>query len=203
MTIADPETYQRHRHRHDRSSTRTAWTEILLTMLLFGSIGAITWAVRGTRGWGGIDGTILPGMTWALLWYYVCGRKGIDARGIALWLGLGIALGGELGYGQYVSWIRGMFNVGDEIIDIAPWVGWLGFIVAGIGWGAPGGIALGWALGGKTSLNGWLVRLMIPVGIALFLRMFIQAYPGLFFPHWDPVRYAVRSDGIDPAVAAI
>ena len=38
-----------------------------LPMLLFGSMGAITWAIRGTGGWGGIDGTIVPGMTWGLL----------------------------------------------------------------------------------------------------------------------------------------
>jgi hypothetical protein len=61
--------------------------EILFAILLFGSVGAIAWAVRGTNGWGGIDGTIVPGMAWGLLWYYVCARKGIDARGVALWLG--------------------------------------------------------------------------------------------------------------------
>jgi len=48
-----------------------------------------------------------------LLWYYLCYRKGIDARGIPLWLGLGIAFGGELGYGQCVSWIQGESEVGD------------------------------------------------------------------------------------------
>ena len=107
MTIADPEKYQRHRE------ARTGVGEWSLAMLLFASIGAITWAIRGSAGWGGIEGTILPGMTWGLLWCYLCHRKGIDARGIPLWLGLGIALGGELGYGQYVSWIRSRFEVGD------------------------------------------------------------------------------------------
>lgn len=133
MNIADQRTYQRHRE------GRTGIEEILFAMLVFASMGAITWAIRGTSGWSGIDGTIVPGMTWGLLWWYICWRKGIDARGVPLWLGLGIALGGELGYGQYVSWIRGMFNVGDEIVPVAPWIGYAWFAICGVGWGAPGG----------------------------------------------------------------
>jgi len=83
--------------------------DLLLPMLLFGSVGAIAWAVRGTSGWGGVDGTLIPGLMWGVLWYYLAYRKGIDARGLVLWLGLGISLGGELGYGQYVGWIQGKF----------------------------------------------------------------------------------------------
>ena len=78
MTIADYEKYQRHR------DARTGGGEWSLAMLLFAGIGAITWAIRGSAGWGGIEGTILPGMTWGLLWCYLCHRKGIDARGIPL-----------------------------------------------------------------------------------------------------------------------
>ena len=73
MTVADKAKYQRHRERG------TAVYGLWLPILLFGSMGAITWAIRGTGGWGGIDGTIIPGMTWGLLWYYLCYRKGIDA----------------------------------------------------------------------------------------------------------------------------
>ena len=153
-------------------------------MLVFASMGAITWAIRGTSGWGGIDGTVVPGMTWGVLWWYVCWRKGIDARGVSLFLGLGIALGGELGYGQYVSWIRGMFNVDDAVIPVAPWVGYAWFAICGVGWAAPGGIALGWTLAGRKSLGAWLARLVIPVGIALLARIVVQTCPWLFFPNW-------------------
>ena len=133
---------------------------------------------------GGIDGTILPGMMWGLLWYYLCHRKGIDGRGIALWLGLGIALGGELGYGQFVSWIRGMFNVGDEVIPVAPWIGHAWFAITGIGWGAPGGIALGWALSEKVTLRGWFVRLFVPLGVAFLGWLLVRECPWLFFPNY-------------------
>lgn len=133
-------------------------SELLLSMLLFGSIGAITWAIRGTAGWGGVDGTIVPGFTWALLWYYLANRKGIDSRSSVLWLGLGIALGGELGYGQYVAWIRGTFYIGDGTVTIDPWLGYLWFIICGIGWASPGSILLGWSLGKNISKARWIGR---------------------------------------------
>ena len=104
--------------------TANPYYECILPMLLFGSMGAIGWAIRGTSGWGGMDGVIVPGMTWGLIWYYLCHRRGIDARTIPLWLGLGISIGGEWGYGQYVSWIQGKFEAGDAILPIAPWIGY-------------------------------------------------------------------------------
>ncbi|HDP34026.1 MAG TPA: hypothetical protein ENN29_02835, partial [Candidatus Hydrogenedentes bacterium] len=60
MTIMDKDLYQRYRMRRDRHLLYELW----LPMLLFGSMGAIAWAIRGTDGWGGIDGTLVPGLTW-------------------------------------------------------------------------------------------------------------------------------------------
>jgi len=179
MNIGNELTYQRHQQ------DRTTITEVVLTAIVFASMGAITWAIRGTAGWNGIDGTIVPGLTWGILWWYVCWRKGIDARGIPLWLGLGIAMGGELGYGQYVSWIRSMFEVGDEVVPIAPWIGYTWFAVCGVGWAAPGAIGLGWAITGRKSLGVWLPRLIVPIGIAILTRITMQAWPWLFLPKWD------------------
>jgi hypothetical protein len=91
--------------------------------LLLGSVGASTWAIRGSDGWGGIEGTIVPGMAWALLWCYLSLRRGVDARGVALWIGLGVAVGGNLGYGQYTDWIQGRFQTEHGTIHIDPWLG--------------------------------------------------------------------------------
>ena len=137
---------------------------LLLSILLFGSMGAITWGIRGSAGWGGVDGTVLPGIMWGLLWYYLAYRNGLDGRGVILWLGLGIALGGELGYSQYVSWIRGILLVG-EAKTIEPWLGYLWFTLCGIGWAAPGGILLGWALGERVSVRYWIIRsiMLVPL----------------------------------------
>ncbi len=179
MHIGNEQTYQRHQ------KDRTKITEALLTTIVFASMGAITWAIRGTAGWNGIDGTLIPGLTWGILWWYVCWRKGIDARSVPLWLGLGLAMGGELGYGQYVSWIRSMFEVGDDVVPIAPWYGYAWFAVCGVGWAAPGAISLGWALAGRKSLGVWLPRLIVPIGFGILTRLAIQTWPWLFLPKWD------------------
>ncbi|MCA9041792.1 MAG: hypothetical protein KDA65_15670 [Planctomycetaceae bacterium] len=197
MQTSDQPIWQRNR------TGQTSFKEFVLAMLLFASLGAITWAIRGTNGWGGMDGTLLPGLTWGILWWYLCWRKGIDARGIPLWLGLGITLGGELGYGQYVNWIQGVFMVGDEVIDIPRWVGYLWFAICGIGWAAPGGIALGWALRGRVSLGHWLARLVFPLGIAILTRIFILTCPRFFFPYWELGIYTPSEAGtIDLTAAA-
>lgn len=154
---------------HRKSDGSSMIYEILLTILLFGSIGAITWAIRGTAGWGGVDGTVIPGLTWGILWYYLAYRKGIDTRGIVLWLGLGLALGGELGYGQYTSWIRGIFYAGEGTIAIKPWLGYFWFMMCGIGWAAPGGILLGWALGKSVSTKIWIIRSLTLIVLLILL----------------------------------
>ncbi|MCC6490255.1 MAG: hypothetical protein IT364_22410 [Candidatus Hydrogenedentes bacterium] len=212
MTISDRALYARHRAERDTGPWGArAVCELWLPMLLFGSIGAITWAIRGTDGWGGIDGTIVPGLTWGILWYYLCSRKGIDARGVALWLGMGIALGGELGYGQYVSWIRGQFHVRDEVVPVLPALGYAWFMICGVGWGAPGGIVLGWVLDGSRSYARWIVRsillglllvLLFNLGAPLFGagvidwlgQRLVELCPGLLFPNADFGIYAGELD---------
>ena len=157
MTILNQEKYNKHLIARSGEKHSIVY-ELLLPILLFGSIGAIAWSIRGTSGWGGVDGTVVPGLMWGVLWYYLAYRNGIDARSIVLWLGLGLSLGGELGYGQYVSWIQGIFYVGDGTIAIAPSVGYIWLILCGIGWAAPGGILLGWALGERVSIRNWVIR---------------------------------------------
>jgi hypothetical protein len=170
------------------------YAELVLPALVFGGMGAIAWAIRGTNGWGGIDGTILPGMLWGILWCYMCWRQGIASYGVALWLGLGIALGGELGYGQYVSWIQGNFRVGGEVIPVAPAQGWVWFVFCGIGWGAPGGVFLGWALSNRSSWQVWAARLTVPLALAGLGWLLIQWFPALFFPNYDLGIYAGEPD---------
>ncbi len=207
MTVTDKDLYRRYRCDTSRYLVYDLW----LPMLLFGGMGAITWAIRGTDGWGGIDGVLVPGLTWGLFWYYLCRQKGIDARGVALWLGLGLALGGELGYGQYVSWIQGKFYVGEDMFPVSPWVGYGWFMICGIGWGAPGGIVLGWALGTAASARQWIARSLLMVallaitfnlplpllgeGVVSSLGALLARYcPGLLFPNAELGLYAGELD---------
>jgi len=203
MDIADTLRYEHYRRASAAwDSTHAFIVNLGLPTLLFGSVGAITWAIRGSSGWGGIDGTVVPGMTWALLWYYLCYRRGIDSRSVVFWLGLGIALGGELGYGQYISWIMGRFTVGKEIevmgkttsfLELARWQGYMWLMIAGASWAAPGGIFLGWALRRKTSIKNWCTRILIPLGFAAIGWLLVRRFPSLFFPHYSPEFYTAEN----------
>ena len=131
---------------------------------------------------------------------------------MVLWFGMGFALGGELGYGQYVSWIRGTFHIGNEAIEIAPWMGYLWFAICGIAKAIPAGIFLGWALHGKASAKVWATRvLLVFMLLAIILNLgapvlgsgavewlgdrLVQHCPGLIFPHADMGIYAGEMDG--------
>lgn len=181
------------RLKQGETNSELNYYEILLTILLFGSIGAVAWAIRGTAGWGGVDGAVVPGLMWGMLWYYLSYRKGIDARGVVLWLGLGIALGGELGYGQYVSWIQGNFSTANGTIAINPSLGYFWLVLCGIGWGAPGGIVLGWAIGKRVSTQIWIVRSLILLVLLILLfispavdwlgELLLKTNSGILFPN--------------------
>ena len=167
--------------------------ELFYTLLLFGSAGAIAWAIRGTSGWGGVDGTLVPGLTWGVLWWVIWTLKGLDARKVSLWLALGLALGGELGYGQYTGWILGMFSVGETTIPISPVTGYIWFFICGMGWAAPGGIVLGWGMGQNVSAGRWIARSLWMIALLLILFAWplvdtlalwlAQTWPDVLFPH--------------------
>ena len=70
MTILNQEKYNQHLDARSGGKHSMVY-ELLLPILLFGSIGAIAWAIRGTAGWGGVDGTVVPGLMWGVLWYYL------------------------------------------------------------------------------------------------------------------------------------
>ncbi len=203
MTIIDMDHYQQHLKAREPGRLSLVH-ELWLPMLLFAGMGAITWAIRGTAGWGGVDGTVLSGLTWGLIWYYLSRRKGIDASSIVFWLGMGIALGGELGYGQYTGWILGRFSVGDEVLAISPITGYWWFFLCGIGWAAPGGILLGWALAGRVSTGKWIARILLIIPLFIFLfawpvvdwfaAIFVKTIPGLLFPHADMGLYTGELD---------
>ena len=63
-------------------------------ILLFGGLGGLTWAIRGSSGWGGFDGALIPGLTWGLIWVLLSCKRGCDQQVGMLWLGLGIGIGG-------------------------------------------------------------------------------------------------------------
>ncbi|MHA1147550.1 MAG: hypothetical protein ACTSR8_04845 [Promethearchaeota archaeon] len=195
IKIYDQDVYKNYRENKAKlTKFQVLLNELLIPCLIFGSLGAITWAIRGTSGWGGFDGALVPGFTYALLIYYFLYKRGIDARSIVFWLGLGIAVGGMWGYGQYVSWIQGTFYVNgvENTRSISPTIGYLWFWLCGATWGGVGGIFLGWALGKNATLRTWLKRIIIPLILAISGYILILIIPSVFLPFYEQ---GIYSDG--------
>ncbi|MHA1343005.1 MAG: hypothetical protein ACTSQG_03405 [Promethearchaeota archaeon] len=192
MEVIDKLKYKQYRERKAKwNNFQSFFYDIFLPCIIFGSIGAMTWAIRGTSGWGGFDGALIPGFAWGLLWFYLMYRRGIDGRAVCFWLGLGIALGGMLGYGQYISWIQGRFYVNgpNKTFDINPLIGYIWLMICGVAWGGVAGIFLGWVLSEQVSLKQWIIRIFVPlifVGVSVLIIIYL---PSLVFPYYSKELY--------------
>ncbi|MHA1340498.1 MAG: hypothetical protein ACTSRZ_10220 [Promethearchaeota archaeon] len=180
--------------------------QLVIPALIYACIGAIAWAVRGSSGFGGFDGTLVPGSAWGILWVYFAYKKGIDGRFVSFWLCIGIAIGGLLGYGIYVSWIQGVFQINNSIIatkDISPIYGYIWFWIVGADWFGVGAIILGWVLSSKVNIEPnknlyknktkfkiWSLRIIIPLIFALIGLILTYVLPNLFYPFYDPTFYS-------------
>jgi hypothetical protein len=182
ITIAEKDLYSAYRkHKKERSKKEVIWFDFILPAFFLGSIGAITYAIRGSGGWGGLDGAVIPGMLMGILWYYILRRRGVNARILVFFIGFGIATGGMWGYGQYGSWIQGDFNWTGWYIN--PVIGHLWTFISGITIGGAGGILLGYSTGRKRmTWKNWFLRLLFPVGFVLLGYIMTLLFPRLFFP---------------------
>ncbi|MHA1731743.1 MAG: hypothetical protein ACTSU5_07350 [Promethearchaeota archaeon] len=204
MEILDRKRYAAYRAARDAWSPREKFfAELGLPMLLFGSVGAVTWAVRGTSGLGGLDGALVPGMAWGLLWVFTCHMRGVDGRVAGFWLGLGISIGGLLGYGVYVSWTTGVFQLSaQDSLPVGPAVGFTWHAACGAAWGGIGGVVLGWTLGGHASKRRWLARAVVPGASAVAGVLAFLLLPHLFLPHYSAELYSGASCPLCDRVAS-
>jgi MFS family permease len=185
----------------NQSSRRKYFDQLILPCLVYALMGAITWAMRGSSGWGGFDGTLIPGMTWAILWNYFAYLRGLDGRISGFWLGIGVSIGGMWGYGQYVSWIQGIFYTNTNVIPyesilVNPIYGYIWFWIVGAIWLGIAGVFLGWALdknyfnlSRSEKIKKWLPRIEIPLMTALIGWILTILYPQWFFPNYSEVLY--------------
>src|SRR5262249_30134630 len=45
--------------------------DLVLPTLLFAALGGMTWAVRGSSGYGAVAGCIFAGVTWGAAWWFI------------------------------------------------------------------------------------------------------------------------------------
>ena len=182
---------------------RYAPLDYALIAVIFSLLGAFFWAIRGTGGFGGMDGGILAGLGWAVLWYAFSNAGG-STRNRPLGNGylvpailLGIAFGGMTGYGVYISWLRGVFflNHPEGVRDIAPWTGFTMLFFCGLHWGGVPGAFMAWCAQDRPATKKtWAERWACGIGAAVLAGAIVRSFPQWFLPFYDLGIYAVEGN---------
>jgi len=132
--------------------------DFVLPTLLFASLGAMTWAVRGCSGYGGMAGCLFAGVTWGAAWWFIARDPGpIQSRPYAsgwiiLALAVGIAVSGGRGWMQWPSFFEGRLQTNTpkgEFVSISRGYGFVWLFIAGVPWAGIGACLLAWCASGR------------------------------------------------------
>ena len=80
--------------------------DLVLPTLLFMALGAMTWAVRGSSGFGAVNGCVFAGVTWGAAWWFIARdpaarqSRRYSSGWIILALTIGIGISGNRGWMQ-------------------------------------------------------------------------------------------------------
>jgi hypothetical protein len=166
--------------------------DLLLPTLLFGALGGMTWAVRGSSGFGTVWGCVFAGVMWGVAWWYIArDPSGEQSRRYAsawvvLAITLGVGLSGERGWMQWPSFFGGQILLNDvkgERLPISRGYGFLWMFIAGVPWAGLGACLLAWC-GSLREMRiwHWILRIALGVGFAALGRWLVNAYPQEFWP---------------------
>src|SRR5437867_2575430 len=154
--------------------------DFVLPTLLFSALGAMTWAVRGSSGFGASSGCLFAGVTWGAAWWFIAHepacRAEAQARGrgprstrryasgwIIPALAFGFAFSGNRGWMQWPSFFLGHLQTNaskGEFVPISRAFGFLWLFIAGMPWAGLGACMLAWC-GSKQPLRAqdWCLRI--------------------------------------------
>ncbi|MEW6201522.1 MAG: hypothetical protein AB1546_06080 [bacterium] len=161
-------------------------------ILLFAVGGAFMWGLRGSAGYGGTSGAVMPGLWWGLCWYALAAGDRKGAGWVVLACAFGYGFGGMHGYGQFMDWIRGVFAINRQegvFLPLNPAVGFMWWAITGLGWGGFGGIMLSWALDRKRNAGVMVVRALILIAGWIIGSWAVRNFPQFVFPHYSPETY--------------
>ncbi|MFO0917488.1 MAG: hypothetical protein U0872_04135 [Planctomycetaceae bacterium] len=168
---------------------------LVLPTLLFAALGGMTWAVRGSSGYGASAGCLFAGVTWGTAWWFIAR----DPSGATLrryssgWIVLAVAAGvgfsGNRGWMQWTHFFDGKLSTNyaqGQFEPISPNYGLLWLFLAGVPWAGLGACLLAWCGSlRETRLCHWAARIGCGVGGAFLLQYLYRAYPQYFLPLYD------------------
>ncbi len=187
--------------------------DLVLPTLLFAVLGAMTWAVRGCAGAGGMNAHVAPGLTWGAAWWFLARDRGYDqsrryASGwILLALAAGFAIAGERGWMQWPNFFSGQLATNyarGEYVPIARTYGFIWFFIAGTAWAGLPACVLAWCGSGR-SLRAWewSLRLACGFGAACLAWRVFTAYPRVFLPLYDSIQAKYLDFHANPNLAKL
>ncbi|HEV8071274.1 MAG TPA: hypothetical protein VGP76_26405 [Planctomycetaceae bacterium] len=174
--------------------------DLILPTLLFVALGGMTWAVRGSSGFGAWKGCVFAGVTWGAAWWYLAHdpRKEQSRRYASAWivvaLTFGIGIAGIQGWMQWPSLFDGKLMTDatpgiDRSVPISRAYGFLWLFLAGAKWAGIGACFLAWCGSlRETRVWHWFLRIACGLIGASVARFLIMHYPQHFVPLYDSIQ---------------
>jgi hypothetical protein len=165
---------------------------LILPALLFMALGAMTWAVRGSSGFGAVNGCIFAGVTWGTAWWFIARDPSAEqsrrysSGWIILALTIGIGIAGNRGWMQWPSFFDGRLQLDFSKQKFAPIpkiYGLVWLFIAGVPWAGLGACLLAWCAPHRplTKLD-WIIRLSCGLAAAMAARVLFENFPQFFLP---------------------
>ncbi len=175
-------------HKRPRDLTHN----LILPTLLFSALGAMTWAVRGSSGYGAMMGCIFAGVTWGTAWWFIARdpaarqSRRYSSGWIILALTIGIGVAGNRGWMQWPSFFEGHLQTNyaqGKFVPISRAYGFVWLFIAGVPWAGLGACLLAWC-GPKRPLRArdWAIRFACGFGMAVLARVLFARLPSVFLP---------------------
>ncbi len=170
----------------------------------------MTWAVRGSSGYGASAGCLFAGVTWGTAWWFIArdssGEKlrRYSSAWIILAVTVGVGFSGNRGWMQWTHFFDGKLSTNyakGEFEPISPSYGLLWLFLAGVPWAGLGACLLAWCGSlRETRLCHWTARIGCGVGGALLLQYLYREYPQYFLPLYDSMESKYRDLETNPSL---
>jgi hypothetical protein len=166
--------------------------DLVLPVILFSALGAMTWAVRGCSGFGAMNGCVFAGVTWGAAWWFIAREpSGQQSRRytsawIILALTIGIGISGNRGWMQWPSFFEGHLQTNTpegRFVPISRTYGFVWLFIAGVPWAGLGACFLAWCGSDRaTTVLGWVFRIATGLGAGVLARVLFDNLPQVFLP---------------------
>ncbi len=170
--------------------------DLFFPLALFGAIGGMTWAVRGSSGFGAAAGCIFAGVMLGTAWWYIARdpsptqSRRYASGWIILAMTVAFGIAGTRGWMQWPHFFNEKMYTNyqnNEFEPISRSYGFAWMFIAGIPWAGLGACMVAWcASGRRTTPLQWVIRLAMGFGAAYLLSVVIyRAFPQVFLPFYN------------------